>query len=150
MEQVHLSPLAKAHTIRGRFVHDRATDDQTQKAIPMNAKILIVDDDTDIVMMLEDRLHASGYETVVATDGQQALDQIVSEAPQLILLDLTLPKVTGLDVLKRLSQMKLSETIPVIVMTAHACPFGGDREFVVRVQSMERLAAQWRSLLQYD
>ena len=86
----------------------------------MNAKILIVDDDTDIVMMLEDRLHASGYETVVATDGQQALDQIVSEAPQLILLDLTLPKVTGLDVFKRLSQMKLSETIPVIVMTAHA------------------------------
>ncbi|MGE3976896.1 MAG: sigma-54-dependent transcriptional regulator [Nitrospira sp.] len=86
----------------------------------MNAKILIVDDDPDIVMMLEDRLQASGYETVVATEGQQALDQIVHESPQLILLDLTLPKVSGLDVLKRLSQMKPSDTIPVIVMTAHA------------------------------
>ena len=58
---------------------------------PMNAKILIVDDDLDIVMMLEDRLQASGYETVVATEGQQAIDQIVHETPQLILLDLTLP-----------------------------------------------------------
>jgi DNA-binding NtrC family response regulator len=86
----------------------------------MNSKILIVDDDPDIVMMLEDRLQASGYETVVATEGQQALDQIVHEPPQLILLDLTLPKVSGLDVLKRLSQMKPSDNIPVIVMTAHA------------------------------
>jgi DNA-binding NtrC family response regulator len=86
----------------------------------MNSKILIVDDDPDIVMMLEDRLQASGYETVVATEGQQALDQIVHEPPQLILLDLTLPKVSGLDVLRRLSQMKPSDNIPVIVMTAHA------------------------------
>ncbi len=86
----------------------------------MNAKILIVDDDPDIVMMLEDRLQASGYETVVAAEGQQALDQIAHESPQLILLDLTLPKVPGLDVLKRLSQMKPSDNIPVIVMTAHA------------------------------
>jgi DNA-binding NtrC family response regulator len=85
----------------------------------MNAKILIVDDDPDIVMMLEDRLHASGYETVAATEGQQALDQIVHESPQLILLDLSLPKVSGLDVLKRLSQVKPSDNIPVIVMTAH-------------------------------
>ncbi|HJU03831.1 MAG TPA: sigma-54 dependent transcriptional regulator [Nitrospiraceae bacterium] len=86
----------------------------------MNAKILIVDDDPDIVMMLEDRLQASGYETLVATEGQQALDHIIHESPQLILLDLTLPKVSGLDVLKRLSQTKPSDNIPVIVMTAHA------------------------------
>jgi DNA-binding NtrC family response regulator len=87
---------------------------------PVNAKILIVDDDADIVMMLEDRLQASGYETVVATEGQQALDQIVQESPHLILLDLTLPKLSGLDILKRLAQMKPAENIPVIVMTAHA------------------------------
>lgn len=85
----------------------------------MNAKILIVDDDPDIVMMLEDRLHASGYDTVVASEGQQALDQITHESPQLILLDLTLPKLSGLDVLKRLSHMKPSDHLPVIVMTAH-------------------------------
>lgn len=86
----------------------------------MPAKILIVDDDSDIVMMLEDRLQASGYATVVATEGQQALDQIVQESPQLVLLDLTLPTISGLDVLKRLAQMKLSESPPVIIITAHA------------------------------
>lgn len=85
----------------------------------MHAKILIVDDDADIVMMLEDRLHASGYDTITASEGQQALEQITHESPQLVLLDLTLPKLSGLDVLKRLSQMKPSEHLPVIVMTAH-------------------------------
>ncbi|MBS0152817.1 MAG: sigma-54-dependent Fis family transcriptional regulator [Nitrospira sp.] len=86
----------------------------------MNAKILIVDDDPDIVLMLEDRLQASGYETVVALEGQQALDLIVQESPHLVLLDLTLPKLSGLDVLKRLAQMKPVDGPPVIVMTAHA------------------------------
>jgi DNA-binding NtrC family response regulator len=86
----------------------------------MNAKILIVDDDPDIVLMLEDRLQASGYETVVALEGQQALDVIVHESPHLVLLDLTLPKLSGLDVLKRLAQMKPADSPPVIVMTAHA------------------------------
>ncbi|MFO0701450.1 MAG: sigma-54 dependent transcriptional regulator [Nitrospira sp.] len=86
----------------------------------MNAKILIVDDDPDIVLMLEDRLQSSGYETVAALEGQQALDLIVQESPHLVLLDLTLPKLSGLDVLKRLAQMKPLDSPPVIVMTAHA------------------------------
>jgi DNA-binding NtrC family response regulator len=86
----------------------------------MNAKILIVDDDPDIVLMLEDRLQATGYETVAALEGQQALDLIVQESPHLVLLDLTLPKLSGLDVLKRLAQMKPLDGPPVIVMTAHA------------------------------
>ena len=85
----------------------------------MKAKILIVDDDADIVTVLEDRLQASGYTTVIARDGQQALDQIEHEAPNLILLDLDLPKLTGIEVLKRLSQIKHVEDLPVIVMTAH-------------------------------
>ncbi len=85
----------------------------------MKAKLLIVDDDADIVTVLEDRLQASGYATVVARDGQQALDQIEHEAPNLILLDLDLPKLTGIEVLKRLSQIKHVEDLPVIVMTAH-------------------------------
>ena len=85
----------------------------------MKPKLLIVDDDPDIVTMLEDRLQASGYHTVVARDGQQALDQIEQEAPHLALLDLDLPKLSGLDVLKRLAQMKQAEDLPVIVMTAH-------------------------------
>lgn len=85
----------------------------------MSAKILIVDDDADIVTMLEDRLRASGYSTVVARDGQEALEQISHESPRLVLLDLTLPRLSGIDVLKRLSQLKQADGLPVIVMTAH-------------------------------
>ena len=85
----------------------------------MNARILIVDDNVDIVAMLEDRLQASGYETVIARDGQQALDQIAQESPHLVLLDLTLPKLSGLEVLKRLSATKQTDSLPVVVMTAH-------------------------------
>lgn len=85
----------------------------------MTAKILIVDDDADIVAMLEDRLHSFGYSTVAARDGREALEQIAQESPHLVLLDLTLPKLSGLDVLKQLNQSKHTETLPVVVMTAH-------------------------------
>jgi DNA-binding NtrC family response regulator len=84
----------------------------------MRPKILIVDDNADIVTMLEDRLQASGYETVTAPDGQLALDQIAQESPHLMLLDLNLPKLSGIDVLKRLSSAKQTD-IPIVVMTAH-------------------------------
>ncbi len=86
----------------------------------MKAKILIVDDDPDIVTMLEDRLQASGYGTVIARDGVEALERIEQEAPHLILLDLDMPRLTGLEVLKRLPKIKLAEDLPVVVMTAHA------------------------------
>jgi len=85
----------------------------------MTAKILIVDDDADIVAVLEDRLQALGYDTVAARDGQQALEQIAQESPQLALLDLTLPKLSGLDVLKQLNRTKQADGLPVVVMTAH-------------------------------
>ena len=85
----------------------------------MKAKILIVDDDADIVTMLEDRLQSFGYSTVVARDGQQAIEQVEQESPRLVLLDLDLPRLSGLLVLKRLSQLKQAEDVPVVVMTAH-------------------------------
>ncbi len=85
----------------------------------MKAKILIVDDDPDIVTMLEDRLHALGYGTVTAGDGQKALEQIEQESPNLMLLDLDLPRLSGMQVLKKLAQGKTAEDVPVVVMTAH-------------------------------
>ena len=85
----------------------------------MTAKILIVDDDADIVTVLEDRLQSLGYGTVVARDGREALEQIAQESPHLVLLDLTLPKLSGLEVLKQLNRSKQSDNLPVVVMTAH-------------------------------
>lgn len=85
----------------------------------MNAKILIVDDDPDITTMLEDRLQASDYATVTAPDGVQALELVEQETPHLMLLDLDMPRLTGLEVLKRLPKIRPAEDLPVIVMTAH-------------------------------
>jgi DNA-binding NtrC family response regulator len=85
----------------------------------MKAKILIVDDDPDIVTMLEDRLQACDYGTVTAQDGVQALELVEQEAPHLMLLDLDMPRLSGLEVLKRLPRVRPAEDLPVIVMTAH-------------------------------
>lgn len=84
----------------------------------MKGKILIVDDDHDIVTMLQDRLEASGYRTVTAADGQRGLELVEQESPNLLLLDLYLPRLKGMDVLKRLAQTRNMEDLPVIVMTA--------------------------------
>src|SRR5256885_9260982 len=86
----------------------------------MKAKILIVDDDPDIATMLDDRLQASGYGTMIARDGVDALELVEQDAPHLILLDLDMPRMTGLEVLKRLPKVRPAEDLPVIVMTAHA------------------------------
>jgi len=84
------------------------------------AKILVVDDDADIVTVLRDRLEALGYVTICASDGLRALELIEQETPHLVLLDLEMPRLSGLDVLKRLAQGRPNgHEMPVIVMTAH-------------------------------
>jgi DNA-binding NtrC family response regulator len=89
----------------------------------MKIKILVVDDDPDIVMVLRDRLELLGYETSFASDGLQALDLIERDAPGLMLLDLEMPRLSGVEVLKRLVLGKQSGRegfdLPVIVMTAY-------------------------------
>ena len=67
----------------------------------MKAKVLIVDDDQDIVTMLQDRLDAGGYKTLTASDGLRGIELIEQESPNLVLLDLYLPRLKGMDVLKR-------------------------------------------------
>ena len=85
-----------------------------------NAKILVVDDDTDIVTVLRDRLDALGYATISANDGLRALELIEQETPHLMLIDLEMPKLSGLDVLKRMARSRpTGHDMPVIVMTAH-------------------------------
>lgn len=89
----------------------------------MKAKILVVDDDPDIVTMLTDRLDSLEFETLAAGDGSRALELIERETPNLMLLDLEMPRLSGLEVLKRLSYGRQvgrdGYDLPVIVMTAH-------------------------------
>jgi len=70
----------------------------------LGTKILVVDDDPDILLGLESRLQWLGYQVITAQDGLPALDLIERERPALVLLDLELPTLSGLELLKRLPQ----------------------------------------------
>ena len=90
------------------------------------AKILIVEDNEMNRDMLSRRLTKRGYEIVIAVDGQQGIDMAVSEAPDLILLDMSLPVIDGWEAARRLKADEATSAIPVIALTAHAME--GDRE----------------------
>lgn len=82
---------------------------------PIKGKILVVDDDPDIREILKDRLDSLGYSVVSAENGQEALDKVSQEEPDLMFLDLQLPLLNGLQVLKRLKEYP---ELGVIIITA--------------------------------
>jgi DNA-binding NtrC family response regulator len=86
----------------------------------LKEKILIVDDDADIRRILQDRLEALGYRVVTAENGREALEKVVQEEPALVFLDLNLPEMDGMRVLKRLkTDLKGEVDLAVIIITAH-------------------------------
>ena len=81
----------------------------------MSKKILVVDDEKPISDIIKFNLEKEGYEVVVAFDGEEALEKVESEKPDLLVLDLMLPKVDGLEVAK---QVRAKYTTPIIMATA--------------------------------
>jgi diguanylate cyclase (GGDEF)-like protein len=81
-------------------------------------RILVVDDHEDNIELLRARLEARGYEIHAASDGQAALDQVERVVPDLILLDVMMPKMDGMEVVRRLKADKNLPFIPVIMQTA--------------------------------
>ena len=81
-------------------------------------KILVVDDHEDNIELLRARLEARGYEVYGANDGQAALEQVEHVCPDLILLDVMMPKMDGMEVVRRLKTNKNLPFIPVIMQTA--------------------------------
>lgn len=86
----------------------------------MKETILIVEDEKDIVKMLDYNLKKEGYKVLAADDGEDALDMAKSRQPDLILLDLMLPGLDGLEVCKELKSERKTRSIPVIMLTAKA------------------------------
>lgn len=84
----------------------------------MKEKILIVDDEKDIVKMLDYNLKKEGFRTVLAYDGEEALGLAKKERPGLIILDLMLPGIDGLEVCKFLKKDEQTAPIPIIMLTA--------------------------------
>ncbi|MBM3244759.1 MAG: response regulator transcription factor [Candidatus Omnitrophica bacterium] len=84
----------------------------------MKQKILIVDDEKDIVKMLDYNLKKEGFRAVSCHDGEDALDLAAREHPDLIILDLMLPGIDGLEVCKTLKKETKTSKIPIIMLTA--------------------------------
>lgn len=92
----------------------------------MPKKILIVEDDPRSLKMIRMTLRPYGYSLLEATDGEEALKVARSDKPDLIIMDLRLPKVSGLEVTRQLRQMSDFNHIAIIAITAYAMK--GDKE----------------------
>ncbi|MBI4982793.1 MAG: response regulator [Candidatus Omnitrophica bacterium] len=84
----------------------------------MAHKLLIVDDEKDVIEFLEKRLKHEGYDVVTAFDGEQALTRVKEDNPDLILLDLMLPKKNGFEVLKEVRENFKDKWRPIIIVSA--------------------------------
>ena len=89
-------------------------------------KILLVEDNEMNRDMLSRRLERKGYDVIIAVDGQQGVSMGMTEKPDLILMDMSLPIIDGWNATKQLKSNQETQSIPIIALTAHAMT--GDRE----------------------
>ena len=85
----------------------------------MPKRILMVDDEADLIKVVHVRLAANGYEVIAASNGLEGLEKAQKERPDLILLDVMMPRMHGLDVLLKLKDNPETASIPVLMLTAN-------------------------------
>jgi DNA-binding response OmpR family regulator len=121
----------------------------------MKPKILVVDDETDAVELVAFNLKAAGFEVVAANDGAEALRKARSHAPQLIVLDLMLPEIDGLEVCKLLRRDPATATVPILMLTAKAAEMDrvlglelGAEDYVTKPFSPRELVLRIKKILE--
>ncbi len=82
--------------------------------------VLVVNDDPDVCELVRYKLEQSGFDVRRASDGDQALSEVEAEVPDLVLLDIMMPGMSGLEVLERWRANEATEKLPVIMLTAKA------------------------------
>ena len=117
-------------------------------------KIMVVDDDANIRAVLKLRLERSGFALQMARNGTEALSVVLPNPPDLIILDLLLPKIDGFEVLRNLESNRLTADIPIIILTAKATPAClnesytlGAARFFAKPFSPRKLVAEIENLL---
>jgi DNA-binding response OmpR family regulator len=128
-------------------------------------RVLVVDDEPRILKFLEKRLKTSGYEVIIANNGFEALDQVQAQEPDLVVLDVLMPKKDGFETLK---ELRTFSSVPVIILSAKeantdkirglelgaddylAKPFSPD-ELVARIEAVKRrlVSAQDRKIVEF-
>ncbi len=120
----------------------------------MNPYVLVVEDEDALSTLLEYNLAKEGYRVAVAADGEEALIRADEKLPDLVILDWMLPKVSGIEVCRRLRQRPETRNVPIIMLTARGeesdrirgLDTGAD-DYVVKPFSMSELTARVRAVL---
>ncbi|MEW5945408.1 MAG: response regulator [bacterium] len=100
-------------------------------------KILVVDDESDVVTYLSTLFQENGYDTVSAADGNEAMEKLKTEKPDLISLDISLPKKSGVKFYREIKGDPDTRNVPVVIVTA-ITGYGDDREAFKRFISTRR------------
>jgi two-component system phosphate regulon response regulator PhoB len=121
----------------------------------VRSKILVVDDEPEAVELLEFNLQRAGFDVIAAADGAQALKQARSALPSLIVLDLMLPEIEGLEVCKMLRRDPATAGIPIIMLTAKAAEMDrivglelGAEDYITKPFSPRELVLRVKKVLQ--
>ncbi len=125
------------------------------RLVTTKAKILVVDDEPDLVELIETNLTAAGFEVLQAGDGRDALEKARESQPQLILLDVMLPEMDGLEVCKLLRSDVRTRSIPIVMLTARTAEIDrvlglelGADDYVTKPFSTRELVLRVKKLLQ--
>ncbi|EWH03167.1 response regulator transcription factor [Halomonas sp. BC04] len=121
------------------------------------AKVLVVDDEPNIVLSIEFLMQQAGFDVITAEDGESALESVAETPPDLILLDISLPGISGFDVLEQLRNDPQHARLPIIMLTAHGrevekekgLALGAD-DYVTKPFSTQALVEKVKSLLAED
>jgi DNA-binding response OmpR family regulator len=128
-------------------------DEKTQPTVtPKTPKILVVEDEPAMVAGLRDNFEFEGYEVITAQDGIEGLQRALNESPDLVILDVMMPRMSGLEVCKQLRAKRAS--IPIIMLTARGqevdkvvgLELGAD-DYVTKPFSIRELLARVKSVL---
>ncbi len=95
------------------FYHERVASEQRPKK-----KVLVVDDEKDLAQLLSFHLVKAGYDVLIANDGEEGYQRYEQERPDLIVLDLKMPKLNGFEVCRKIRREKKDTQIPIIMLTA--------------------------------
>jgi len=117
-------------------------------------KILIADDRSEVVELVKVTLEGEGYQTIDASDGREALEKIGKEKPDLILLDIIMPRMDGFEVLSKVKKDPKTKDIPVIMLTAKGQKIDkekggilGAQDYIIKPFSPSRLLRKIEEIL---
>ncbi len=117
-------------------------------------KILVAEDNPDMVVMLQMTLEHWGYDSIVAKNGKEAVDIAASELPDLVLLDIMMPKMDGLEAARLIRQNPKTHSIPILAVTAKVFPKdreecfqNGCNDYISKPFTLEELVSRIEKLL---